>query len=267
MTSIVIPLLYPKLLLVSVDQSMYLLDSSTFITVSKARTSSISNCKIRMILHHPEESKVLTAITNMSCISSFGSMYTTYRLQLYPFYSDCLPDLEDVSYGLLSLSARIYNPQSSCTITSHAVICLNMIKGGSLHLSIYSIRHGSFGQCLWTLPLTTVGNVTSLDLSPRGNYLVLGIRRSGHSSSEQDLTPPFLSLFEVKGLAFEQKKIYTKCLGVLSVQSDCNVVAWALKASSGICVGTSQGDVIHWCSHNQGPTVTEMLFCAEWYSH
>ena len=53
-------------------------------------------------------------------------------------------------------------------------------------------------------------------------------------------------------------------LGTLSLQSDCNVVAWALKASSGVCVGTSQGDVIHWCTHNEGPSITEVPFYAVW---
>ena len=79
-----------------------------------------------------------------------------------------------VSYGLLSLSARIYNPQSSCVITSHAVICLNM-KGDSLQLSIYSIRHCSFGQCLWALPLTTGDQVACcmiLQLVPSGGNCV-----------------------------------------------------------------------------------------------
>ena len=56
-------------------------------------------------------------------------------------------------------------------------------------------------------------------------------------------------------------------LGTLSLHSDCNVVAWALKASSGVCVGTSQGEVIHWCTRNQGPSITEVPFYAEWDSH
>eukprot|EP00731_Ephydatia_muelleri_P020911 Em0013g638a len=72
-TSIIVPLSYSKLLLVSVDHCIYLLDSSTFTTLWRADAGTNSNCKVRMVLHHPEESKILTAITNMSCISPFGS--------------------------------------------------------------------------------------------------------------------------------------------------------------------------------------------------
>ena len=61
--------------------------------------------------------------------------------------------------------------------------------------------------------------------------------------------------------------LFLQYLGSLSLHSDCNVVAWSLKASNGICVGTSQGEVIHWCSQNQSSSITEFPFYAEWDSH
>eukprot|EP00731_Ephydatia_muelleri_P036322 Em0235g3a len=114
-TSIIVPLSYSKLLLVSVDHCIYLLDSSTFTTLWRADAGKIATVKC-----------------------------TTYRLQLYPLSSDGRPDLRRCFVWLVEPLARITNPQSSCVITSHAVICLN-VKGDSLQLSLYSIRHCSFG--------------------------------------------------------------------------------------------------------------------------
>ena len=48
-TSIIVPLLYSKLLLVSVDHCMYLLDSSTFTTLWKADAGTNGNCKVRSV--------------------------------------------------------------------------------------------------------------------------------------------------------------------------------------------------------------------------
>jgi hypothetical protein len=155
---------HPDHFLVACDTRLHLLHhcGDHLATVWSAKTAAM-DVKVRLVLHHPESSKILTGVTNItqSYDSTHSSMTTfmrippqrsSYRLQMYTYGFDRGPDLENSSMGLISMAVRVLSPQS-VVLTSQFVISSSVETAGT-KLSIRSIERNSFGQCLFSSMVT-----------------------------------------------------------------------------------------------------------------
>ncbi|CAI8016970.1 Activating molecule in BECN1-regulated autophagy protein 1 [Geodia barretti] len=159
--SLVVLPTHPDHFLVACDTRLHLLHhrGDRLGVVWSAKTAAM-DVKVRLVLHHPESSKILTAVTNIT--QSYESSMTnlmrippqrsSYRLQMYTYGFDRGPDLENSSMGLISMAVRVLSPQS-VVLTSRFVISSSVETAGT-KLSIHSVERNSFGQCLFSTMVT-----------------------------------------------------------------------------------------------------------------
>ncbi|CAI8016971.1 hypothetical protein GBAR_LOCUS10360, partial [Geodia barretti] len=257
--SLVVLPTHPDHFLVACDTRLHLLHhrGDRLGVVWSAKTAAM-DVKVRLVLHHPESSKILTAVTNIT--QSYESSMTnlmrippqrsSYRLQMYTYGFDRGPDLENSSMGLISMAVRVLSPQS-VVLTSRFVISSSVETAGT-KLSIHSVERNSFGQCLFSTMVTPKHmGVVSLDLSACQRFLLLassGKQFLFHMESYHSCLKVFQVEESKSSLSLELR---CEMRGVYSA----NGARWMPRQSGrvgGVCVGTQQGGVVWWGGREGG---------------
>lgn len=112
----------------------------------------------------------------------------SYRLQCWDLGSPELPDFEDIETRLIVSKCLIQNASSvDLSPDGQLIACFVPVESGNgVNFCIFSLRHSSFGQCIYSFNFTS--NAISVSFSPTGRFLLVGLGSTRMLSSY--LTPP-----------------------------------------------------------------------------